>query len=142
MVCIRPAVMEDLLAMQRCNLLCLPENYQLKVQACYILRLLASFSMRTCLLLEHDFSSLTVCLACAVLLLPNTLVASASLCGRRLQRQDCGLCARQNVSPSAWCQSHGTSRRLNSWLSMPSCMTVQYYTDVKPHMTACDKETH
>ncbi len=23
--------MEDLLAMQRCNLLCLPENYQLKV---------------------------------------------------------------------------------------------------------------
>lgn len=31
MVCIRPAVMEDLLAMQRCNLLCLPENYQLKV---------------------------------------------------------------------------------------------------------------
>lgn len=32
MVCIRPAVMEDLLAMQRCNLLCLPENYQLKVR--------------------------------------------------------------------------------------------------------------
>jgi hypothetical protein len=24
--------MEDLLAMQRCNLLCLPENYQLKVR--------------------------------------------------------------------------------------------------------------
>ena len=32
MVCIRPATMEDLLAMQRCNLLCLPENYQLKVR--------------------------------------------------------------------------------------------------------------
>lgn len=31
MVCIRPATLEDLLAMQRCNLLCLPENYQLKV---------------------------------------------------------------------------------------------------------------
>ncbi len=34
MVCIRPAVIDDLLAMQRCNLLCLPENYQLKVQLC------------------------------------------------------------------------------------------------------------
>jgi len=32
MVCIRQATMEDLLAMQRCNLLCLPENYQLKVR--------------------------------------------------------------------------------------------------------------
>ena len=31
MVCIREATMPDLLAMQRCNLLCLPENYQLKV---------------------------------------------------------------------------------------------------------------
>ncbi len=31
MVCIRPATVDDLLAMQRCNLLCLPENYQLKV---------------------------------------------------------------------------------------------------------------
>ncbi|KAK9839839.1 hypothetical protein WJX81_005333 [Elliptochloris bilobata] len=30
MVCIRPATVDDLLAMQRCNLLCLPENYQLK----------------------------------------------------------------------------------------------------------------
>ena len=30
-VSIRPATVEDLLAMQRCNLLCLPENYQLKV---------------------------------------------------------------------------------------------------------------
>ena len=35
MVCIRPAVIDDLLAMQRCNLLCLPENYQLKVQLLY-----------------------------------------------------------------------------------------------------------
>ena len=32
MVSIRPATMDDLLAMQRCNLLCLPENYQLKVR--------------------------------------------------------------------------------------------------------------
>jgi len=31
MVCIRPATENDLLAMQRCNLMCLPENYQLKV---------------------------------------------------------------------------------------------------------------
>ena len=30
-VSVRPATVEDLLAMQRCNLLCLPENYQLKV---------------------------------------------------------------------------------------------------------------
>ena len=30
-VCVRQATLEDLLAMQRCNLLCLPENYQLKV---------------------------------------------------------------------------------------------------------------
>lgn len=32
MVCIREATMPDLLAMQKCNLLCLPENYQLKVR--------------------------------------------------------------------------------------------------------------
>lgn len=32
MVCIRQATAEDLLQMQRCNLLCLPENYQLKVR--------------------------------------------------------------------------------------------------------------
>lgn len=32
MVCIRQATMQDLLSMQRCNLLCLPENYQLKVR--------------------------------------------------------------------------------------------------------------
>lgn len=31
MVCIRQATVEDLLQMQRCNLMCLPENYQLKV---------------------------------------------------------------------------------------------------------------
>ena len=30
-VSVRPATVDDLLAMQRCNLLCLPENYQLKV---------------------------------------------------------------------------------------------------------------
>lgn len=30
MVCIRPARESDLLAMQACNLLCLPENYQMK----------------------------------------------------------------------------------------------------------------
>lgn len=33
MVCIRQATVDDLLQMQRCNLLCLPENYQLKVRA-------------------------------------------------------------------------------------------------------------
>eukprot|EP00249_Psilotum_nudum_P012176 c23622_g1_i1 orf=166-885(+) len=30
MVCIRQATLEDLLAMQTCNLMCLPENYQMK----------------------------------------------------------------------------------------------------------------
>uniref|UniRef100_A0A7S4R318 N-acetyltransferase domain-containing protein n=1 Tax=Alexandrium monilatum TaxID=311494 RepID=A0A7S4R318_9DINO len=30
MVCIRPATVDDLLAMQACNLCCLPENYQMK----------------------------------------------------------------------------------------------------------------
>ena len=30
MVCIRPATVEDLAAMQHCNLMCLPENYQMK----------------------------------------------------------------------------------------------------------------
>ena len=30
MVCIRPATIEDLAAMQQCNLMCLPENYQMK----------------------------------------------------------------------------------------------------------------
>mmetsp|Transcript_30761 Transcript_30761/g.100121 ORF Transcript_30761/g.100121 Transcript_30761/m.100121 type:complete len:186 (+) Transcript_30761:117-674(+) len=30
MVCIRRATPEDLIAMQRCNLMCLPENYQMK----------------------------------------------------------------------------------------------------------------
>jgi len=30
MVCIRPATVDDLLAMQACNLRCLPENYQMK----------------------------------------------------------------------------------------------------------------
>ena len=42
MVCIRPATVEDLLEMQRCNLLCLPENYQLKVSV-----LLGYFSLTT-----------------------------------------------------------------------------------------------
>lgn len=32
MVCIRQATVDDLLQMQRCNLMCLPENYQLKVK--------------------------------------------------------------------------------------------------------------
>jgi len=32
MVCIRQATMTDLLQMQQTNLLCLPENYQLKVR--------------------------------------------------------------------------------------------------------------
>ena len=33
--------MEDLLAMQRCNLLCLPENYQMKV--CLLRMVLAHY---------------------------------------------------------------------------------------------------
>lgn len=42
MVCIRQAQVEDLLQMQRCNLLCLPENYQLKVRAGHPVAQLAS----------------------------------------------------------------------------------------------------
>jgi N-alpha-acetyltransferase 10/11 len=30
MVCVRPARLDDLWAMQHCNLMCLPENYQMK----------------------------------------------------------------------------------------------------------------
>lgn len=37
MVCIRQATMDDLLAMQACNLLCLPENYQMKYYLYHIL---------------------------------------------------------------------------------------------------------
>ncbi|KAF4661309.1 N-alpha-acetyltransferase 10 [Perkinsus olseni] len=37
MVCIRPAVLSDLPAMQECNLMCLPENYQMKYYFYHIL---------------------------------------------------------------------------------------------------------
>ncbi|GJZ67410.1 N-terminal acetyltransferase A complex catalytic subunit NAA10-like protein [Tanacetum coccineum] len=37
MVCIRKATMDDLLAMQACNLFCLPENYQMKYYFYHIL---------------------------------------------------------------------------------------------------------
>mmetsp|Transcript_26817 Transcript_26817/g.58480 ORF Transcript_26817/g.58480 Transcript_26817/m.58480 type:complete len:169 (+) Transcript_26817:145-651(+) len=37
MVNIRPATVDDLMAMQKCNLLCLPENYQLKYYLYHIL---------------------------------------------------------------------------------------------------------
>ncbi|PIA53020.1 hypothetical protein AQUCO_01000707v1 [Aquilegia coerulea] len=37
MVCIRQATIDDLLAMQACNLLCLPENYQMKYYFYHIL---------------------------------------------------------------------------------------------------------
>ncbi|KAG1361537.1 N-terminal acetyltransferase A complex catalytic subunit NAA10 [Cocos nucifera] len=37
MVCIRRATIEDLLAMQACNLMCLPENYQMKYYLYHIL---------------------------------------------------------------------------------------------------------
>nr|ABK26438.1 unknown [Picea sitchensis] len=37
MVCIRQATMEDLLSMQTCNLMCLPENYQMKYYFYHIL---------------------------------------------------------------------------------------------------------
>lgn len=36
MVCIRQAMMTDLLQMQRTNLMCLPENYQLKVRPIFL----------------------------------------------------------------------------------------------------------
>ncbi|KAJ3670048.1 hypothetical protein LUZ60_010372 [Juncus effusus] len=37
MVCIRQARVEDLLAMQACNLMCLPENYQMKYYLYHLL---------------------------------------------------------------------------------------------------------
>eukprot|EP00892_Ulva_mutabilis_P004633 jgi/Ulvmu1/2541/UM139_0009.1 len=37
MVSVRPATMQDVVAMQKCNLLCLPENYQLKYYFYHIL---------------------------------------------------------------------------------------------------------
>ena len=37
MVCVRQATLEDVISMQRCNLLCLPENYQLKYYLYHIL---------------------------------------------------------------------------------------------------------
>ncbi|KAF3437356.1 hypothetical protein FNV43_RR20109 [Rhamnella rubrinervis] len=37
MVCIRKATIDDLLAMQACNLFCLPENYQMKYYLYHIL---------------------------------------------------------------------------------------------------------
>lgn len=37
MVCIRKATMDDLFAMQACNLFCLPENYQMKYYFYHIL---------------------------------------------------------------------------------------------------------
>jgi len=37
MVCIRPATLDDLLQMQRANLMCLPENYQMKYYFYHIL---------------------------------------------------------------------------------------------------------
>ncbi|KAG5035080.1 N-terminal acetyltransferase A complex catalytic subunit NAA10 [Glycine soja] len=37
MVCIRKATVKDLLAMQACNLFCLPENYQMKYYLYHIL---------------------------------------------------------------------------------------------------------
>jgi len=37
MVCIRQATIDDLLAMQACNLMCLPENYQMKLYLYHML---------------------------------------------------------------------------------------------------------
>ena len=50
--------MEDLLAMQRCNLLCLPENYQLKVDACCTVQLLVCGHVCVC----RQHQSLKMCL--------------------------------------------------------------------------------
>ena len=54
MVCIRPAKESDLLAMQRCNLMCLPENYQLKVRNATDVKLPVSLYDRiaSCMLIE------------------------------------------------------------------------------------------
>lgn len=87
MVCIRQATLDDLLAMQRCNLLCLPENYQLKVSlapACF------RMSSRT-------FASLSDGRHCAVLLLSHSVLAATATRGGGLWWKDCGLCPRQNV---------------------------------------------
>ena len=59
-VSIRPATVADLLGMQRCNLLCLPENYQLKVSlrsaSCDLTCLsLHATSVRKCMsMFRHD----------------------------------------------------------------------------------------
>ena len=53
MVCIRPAVTDDLLAMQKCNLMCLPENYQLKVALMTMLTCTHTHSHPAVLLLPH-----------------------------------------------------------------------------------------
>lgn len=53
MVCIRQATMHDLLSMQRCNLLCLPENYQLKVKIVRVLTMFQAVVPRRRLLLSH-----------------------------------------------------------------------------------------
>lgn len=102
MVCIRKATMEDLLAMQRCNLLCLPENYQLKVR-------MLMFEQTTCICriilapIRHTRQALLTCCrhALAVLLLPHPVVAPAAVRRGGLQRQDRRLRARQDVSASS-----------------------------------------
>jgi hypothetical protein len=45
MVCIRQATVDDLLAMQSCNLMCLPENYQMKVSSTLLVTFCTDDSM-------------------------------------------------------------------------------------------------
>ena len=85
MVCIRAATINDLLAMQACNLLCLPENYQLKVDLGTALQSTIMFG-------------LTQVRCHAVLFLPYPIMASAVARGRGLQWQHCWLCFSQDVS--------------------------------------------
>lgn len=55
MVCIRAATINDLLAMQACNLLCLPENYQLKVSSLARCSTAGPKSIDKCLVLQYYF---------------------------------------------------------------------------------------
>ena len=49
MVCIRPATVDDLAAMQQCNLMCLPENYQMKYYVYHGTFLFFFLSFNVCL---------------------------------------------------------------------------------------------
>lgn len=91
-VSVRPATVEDLLAMQRCNLLCLPENYQLKVSGpvvspartrsstCHA-TLLHAWDYKPCDGACNAIAADAAASPCAVLLLPHPVVAAAAASG-------------------------------------------------------------